>query len=96
MPTLFADDPTAMENVLRAEPDNLRKDIERLNRAFFIPESVHLDEADAIVRKPRLGDVDFIFKNRNLDRLFEAPVIRASAYTEGTKMFHQKTIGHWL
>jgi hypothetical protein len=36
-----------------------------------VPESVELDAALKIVKKARLGDVDYVFKRKNLDRLFE-------------------------
>jgi hypothetical protein len=36
-----------------------------------VPESVELEAALKIVKKARLGDVDYVFKRKNLDRLFE-------------------------
>jgi hypothetical protein len=42
------------------------KDLDKLNRIFFIPESVELDGALKIVKRARLGDVDFVFKRKNL------------------------------
>jgi len=33
-----------------------------------------VEDALKIVKKPRYGDVDYAWKTRNLDRLFEEPV----------------------
>jgi hypothetical protein len=46
------------------------KDLDKLNRIFFIPESVELSAALKIVKRARLGDVDFVFRRKNLDRNF--------------------------
>jgi hypothetical protein len=70
-PILFANDPQASEAAIRANPEIAKKDLDRLNRCFFVPESVELDAALKIVKKARLGDVDYVFKRKNLDRLFE-------------------------
>jgi hypothetical protein len=56
------------------------RDLSRLNRVFFSPETVSIEAAIAVVRKPRAGEADFIFKNRNLERLLEAP----SSIQQGT------------
>jgi hypothetical protein len=68
---LFANDPQASEAAIKANPEIAKKDLDRLNRCFFVPESVELDAALKIVKKARLGDVDYVFKRKNLDRLFE-------------------------
>jgi hypothetical protein len=70
-PVLFANDPQASEAAIRANPEIAKKDLDRLNRCFFVPESVELDAALKTVKKARLGDVDYVFKRKNLDRLFE-------------------------
>jgi hypothetical protein len=70
-PVLFANDPQASEAAIKANPEIAKKDLDRLNRCFFVPESVELDAALKIVKKARLGDVDYVFKRKNLDRLFE-------------------------
>ncbi len=70
-PVLFAVDPKASEDGIRANTDTGKKDLDRLNRCFFVPESVKLDAALKIVKKARLGDVNYVFKRKNLDRLFE-------------------------
>ncbi len=71
MPVLFARDPRAAEASIKANPETAMKDLDKLNRIFFIPESVELDGALKIVKRARLGDVDFVFKRKNLDRVFE-------------------------
>ncbi len=70
MPVLFARDPRAAEAGIKANPETAMKDLDKLNRIFFIPESVELSAALKIVKRARLGDVDFIFKRKNLDRNF--------------------------
>jgi hypothetical protein len=71
MPILFASDAESAERGLCEDVMSTMKDLDRLNRIFFSPETVDLEAAFAIVKKPRAGEADFIFKNRNLDRLFE-------------------------
>ncbi len=67
MHVLFARDPRAG---IKANPETAMKDLDKLNRIFFIPESVELSAALKIVKRARLGDVDFVFKRKNLDRNF--------------------------
>jgi len=69
VPVLFSDSPAVSEAALKADQATARKDIEALNRAYFIPENVDLEEALKIVRKPRLG-CEYAFKSQNLERLF--------------------------
>ncbi len=70
MPVLFARDPRAAEAGIKANPETAMKDLDKLNRIFFIPESVELSSALKIVKRARLGDVDFVFRRKNLDRNF--------------------------
>ncbi len=76
MPILFVSDAESAERGLRENVTSIMKDLDRLNRIFFSPETVDLETAFAIVKKPRAGEADYVFKNRNLDRLFEAPLQR--------------------
>jgi hypothetical protein len=85
-PVLFANDLQASEAAIRANPEIANKDLDWLNRCFFVPDSVKLDAALKIVKKARLGDVDYVFKCKNLDRLFE-PV----SFARGT-LFKLSTI----
>jgi len=71
MPTLYSEEPATSEAALLADPIRAQKDVEALNRVFFIPEVVQLEEALKIVRKPRPGEADFAFKASNLERVFE-------------------------
>jgi hypothetical protein len=71
MPVLFARDPKAAESGIRSNPETAMKDLDKLNRIFFIPESVELPAAQKIVKRARLGDVDYVFKRKNLERVFE-------------------------
>jgi hypothetical protein len=68
-PILFADDPKVSEAAILADPATALKDLDRLNRSFFIPETIELEAAYAVVRKPRLGEAEFYFKTKNLERL---------------------------
>ena len=49
LPVLFAEDPDASKSGLLSDPDNARKDLERLNRVFFIPETISLEEGFRVV-----------------------------------------------
>jgi len=52
-----------------------------INRSFFIPENIDLQTAFKVVKTPRLGDADYLFKVENLDRLFEQPPRRKGIKT---------------
>ncbi len=73
IPVLFAEDPKAAEMAILADEYTAKKDLDRINRSFFIPETIDLETAFKVVKKPRLGDADYLFKMENLDRLFEQP-----------------------
>jgi len=73
IPVLFAEDPKAAELAILADEYTAMKDLDRINRSFFIPESIDLEAAFKVVKKPRLGDAEYLFKTENLDRLFEQP-----------------------
>jgi len=75
VPVLFAEDPVAAETAVRNNPDQLKKDLERLQKMFFLPESVDKLQAIKIIKKPRLGDSSYDWKEANLERLFEAPTV---------------------
>jgi hypothetical protein len=70
-PILFAEDTDEAKRCLLSRPETTWKDLERIQRIFFMPESIALEAAYKIVKKPRLGEADYVFKNKNLDRLFE-------------------------
>jgi hypothetical protein len=57
MPVLFAEDTGRAEEGLAANLDTTRKDLERLAKVYFVPETLNLEQAEAVVKKPRLGDV---------------------------------------
>ncbi len=69
MPVLFADNVHAAEAAICEAPLTAKRDLERLAKVLC-PETLDLTQAEAIVRKPRLGEVLFWFKNLNLQRLF--------------------------
>ena len=71
MPVLFANDTKKAAAGIMGNLATARKDLDRINRVFFVPEHVDLEAARMVVRKPRLGDVHHAFKAKNLDRLFE-------------------------
>jgi hypothetical protein len=73
IPVLFADEPAEAEQSIKANPATLKKDIESLQRVFFIPEQLQLEDALKVVKKPRYGDAEYVWKQRNLERLFEDP-----------------------
>jgi hypothetical protein len=71
IPVLFAENPSEAEKGLLKDLISARKDLDGINRAFFIPEAVDLENAMKVVKKPRVGEAEYAFKERNLDRLFE-------------------------
>ena len=73
MPVLFADDPDAAEAAFALNPNQLKKDIEKMQKAFFLPETLSKEEALGVIRKPRMGAASFDWKDANLERIFEAP-----------------------
>ena len=73
VPVLFADDVQAAETALQNDPALLRRGVENLQRMFFTPEHLDKEEAYKVIRKPRMGDADFTWKQSNLDRLFMVP-----------------------
>jgi hypothetical protein len=73
MPVLFAADIAAAKQAMSANPTTLRKDLDKINRMFFTPESVDLEGADSVIRKPRLGEAIYTFKDQNLEKLLSSP-----------------------
>jgi hypothetical protein len=65
MPVLFANDPKAAEEGMMDNIATARKDLDKINRAFFVPESLDIEEAAKVAKKPRLGDAEFLFKDWN-------------------------------
>ena len=73
MPVLFAADIAAARQAMSVNITPLRKDLDKINRMFFTPESVDLEGADSVICKPRLGEAIFTFKDQNLEKLFSSP-----------------------
>jgi hypothetical protein len=59
LPVLFANDAESAERGIRENPTNTMKDLDRLARVFFSPETVVAEAALAVVKKPRAGEADF-------------------------------------
>jgi hypothetical protein len=108
MPVLFADDVKAAEAAISEAPLTAKRDLERLAKMYFVPETLDLTQAEAVVRKPRLGEVIFWYKNLNLERLFaedrlaaaynarnRAALQEAAAAANGGKKF-QKIINYQI
>jgi hypothetical protein len=53
VPTLFSEDPEASKAALEAGAVNAHKDYQRAAKCFLMPETINLDEACAVVKKPR-------------------------------------------
>jgi hypothetical protein len=105
MPVLFADDVKAAEAAISDAPLTAKRDLERLAKMYFVPETLDLTQAEAVVRKPRLGEVIFWYKNLNLERLFaedrlaaaynarnRAALQEAAAASNGSKKFSKSSI----
>ena len=91
MPVLFSEEPAASEQALKDDPGLLMKGVESLQRGFFIPEHLALEEAHKLIKKPKAGDVDYAWRSRNLERLFDpAPRKAATPGTGNTKKNFRK------
>ena len=71
LPTLYSEDPQASTAALLADPARARKDLENLNRVFFMLETISLVEALRVVKKPRNAEAEFTYRLQNLERLSE-------------------------
>ncbi len=52
MPVLFADDVKAAEAAISEAPLTAKRDLERLAKMYFVPETLDLTQAEAVVRNP--------------------------------------------
>ena len=53
MPTLFAVNTEAAEDAINKDPQKAHWDTAKINKIFFIAESVNLREAMILLKKPR-------------------------------------------
>jgi len=53
IPTLFAEDPEAARTAISADPVKAHYDINRINRAFIMPEHLLMREALQLLKKNR-------------------------------------------
>ena len=53
VPTLFASDEVAALDSISSDPAKAYWDVNKLNKVFFITESITLKEALALIKKPR-------------------------------------------
>jgi hypothetical protein len=53
VPTFFSEEPEASIEALRENVHRVHADLQRLARIFFQPETIGLDEAYPIIKKPR-------------------------------------------
>ena len=53
VPTLFGEDPDTSKLAISANLGKAFTDTQRMMRCFFMPEVVSLEEAKAVVKKPR-------------------------------------------
>jgi hypothetical protein len=53
IPTLFADEPELSRTALEAGAAKAHHDLQRIAHCFFMPETVSLEDAFQIVKKPR-------------------------------------------
>jgi hypothetical protein len=51
--TLFAEEEEEARRNITANPQRAHADLQRIMRAFFMPETLQPDEAPAVVKKPR-------------------------------------------
>jgi hypothetical protein len=50
---IFSEDPEATAEALMANPVTAHKDLQRAAKTFFMPETLNLDEAFTMLKKPR-------------------------------------------
>jgi hypothetical protein len=53
VPALFSEDITASLSALLENPQRAHQDIQRAMKSFFMPETVELEEALQLIKKPR-------------------------------------------
>jgi hypothetical protein len=53
VPALFAEDVEASREAVAANRVRTHQDLQRSMRIFLMPETVDLDEAEALIKKPR-------------------------------------------
>ena len=53
VPVLFATDEAAALDSITSDPAKAHWDVNKLNKVFFISESINLKEALALIKKPR-------------------------------------------
>ena len=95
MPVLFANDTKKAAAGIMGNLATARKDLDRINRVFFVPEHVDLEAARMVVRKPRLGDVHHAFKAKNLDRLLSRSVLDQVKISFEIYLFHYEKSKSW-
>jgi hypothetical protein len=54
MPVLFANDPKAAEEGMLDNIATARKDLDKNNRAFFVPENLDIEEAAKVAKKTKI------------------------------------------
>jgi hypothetical protein len=53
VPALFAEDVEASRDAIRTNLQRTHQDLQRSMRIFIMPETLELDEAAALIKKPR-------------------------------------------
>jgi hypothetical protein len=53
VPVLFSEEPEATLAAVTANPGKAHYDVQKVARCFLMPETIRLDEASALVKKPR-------------------------------------------
>ena len=53
VPTLFADNVEASKAALEAAPEKAHADYLKIARTFFMPETISMEDALSVVKKPR-------------------------------------------
>ena len=75
MPTLFCEDGEAAEEAILADPLKCHWDLQKIMKAFFMPESISMEQAVDLIKKPREGAAIFCFKRPRLT----APMLQQAA-----------------
>lgn len=66
VPTLFSEEPEAAALAIAGDALKAHWDLNKISKAFFMPETISIKEALAVLKKPREGAAMYAFKRPRL------------------------------
>jgi len=86
IPVMFADNPATAEVAFLADGPTARRDVDRMMRVLFQPETVSGIDAIELCRRPRAGEAVYAYKLANLASSENpAPRVRAEHLEQATE-----------